>query len=225
MRVKKKAGRYHHGSLRDALILAAEQTIAKTGEVDLPLRDLARRAGVSHAAAYRHFASKDALLAEIAIRGSGALAARLEAAAAAGGGPEARLVEAGVAYAQFALEETGAFRVMFHASLKPFTRFEGLAEAAHGALSVLDGLVREGIAALVLRPDAPEVSVMSAWSVIHGYATLLLDGQLAGPFRVQPEQGLASARVVMSRLVDGLTVRLESAVSAPRVRRGRSAPR
>ncbi len=57
VRLKKEGGRYHHGNLTDALVLAAERSIAKSGSIDLPLRDVAKLAGVSHAAAYRHFES------------------------------------------------------------------------------------------------------------------------------------------------------------------------
>jgi AcrR family transcriptional regulator len=207
VRLKKEGGRYHHGHLKDALVLAAEKAIAKSGQVDLPLRDVAKLAGVSHAAAYRHFDSKAALLAEVAVRGFEALTSALEAGAAKGRGPEGRLVEAGVAYVGFALEQPGAFRVMFDSALKPFTRYPGLAEAAFEALSVLHRLVQEGVGAEVLRSDDVSASVMSTWALVHGQATLLIDDQLAGPFELGPDDGLPAARVAMRRLVDGLKAR------------------
>jgi AcrR family transcriptional regulator len=207
VRLKKEGGRYHHGHLKDALVLAAEKAIAKSGHVDLPLRDVAKLAGVSHAAAYRHFDSKAALLAEVAVRGFQALTVALVAGAAKGRTPEARLVEAGVAYVGFALEQPGAFRVMFDGALKPFTRFPGLAEAAFEALSVLHGLVKEGVADGVFRSDDVSGSVMSTWALVHGQATLLIDDQLAGPFELGPDDGVPSARVAMRRLVDGLKAR------------------
>lgn len=207
VRLKKEGGRYHHGNLKDALVLAAERSIARTGSVDLPLRDVAKLAGVSHAAAYRHFDSKAALLAEVAIRGFQALEARLVKGAARGSTASARLVEAGIAYVSFALESTGAFRVMFDASLKPFTRFPGLPEAAFAALTVLHRLLREGVAEGAFRVDDVNASVMSVWSLVHGHATLLVDDQLLGPFEVGADDAIASARVVMLRLVDGLALR------------------
>lgn len=207
VRLKKEGGRYHHGNLKDALVLAAERAIAKSGHVDLPLRDVARLAGVSHAAAYRHFDSKAALLAEVAVRGFQAMTLALQAGAAKGKSSESRLVEAGVAYVGFALEQPGAFRVMFDSALKPFTQYPGLAEAAFEALAVLHGLVKEGLAEGALRPDDLSASVMSTWALVHGQATLLIDDQLAGPFELGPDDGLASARVAMKRLVDGLKAR------------------
>jgi AcrR family transcriptional regulator len=207
VRVKKEGGSYHHGNLKDALVLAAERAIAKSGSIDLPLRDVAKLAGVSHAAAYRHFDSKAALLAEVAIKGFAALTARITEAVSRARTPETRVVEAGVGYVSFALESSGAFRVMFDASLKPFTRFPGLSEAAFAALSELHRVVRDGVTANVLRDGDLDGSVMAAWSTIHGHATLLLDDQLVGPFGVGHDGAVASARLVMRRLVDGLRAR------------------
>ncbi|MER2565746.1 MAG: TetR/AcrR family transcriptional regulator [Myxococcaceae bacterium] len=207
VRLKKEGGRYHHGNLKDALVLAAERSIAKSGSIDLPLRDVAKLAGVSHAAAYRHFESKTALLAEVAVRGFASLKQKLHEGVAKASAPDARLVEVGVAYVTFALESAGAFRVMFDSALKPFTQFPGLSEAAFDALNVLRDVVRAAAKAGAIRDDELDASVMSAWAIIHGQATLLLDDQLLGPFGVGAEDAATSARTVMRRLVDGLRAR------------------
>jgi AcrR family transcriptional regulator len=207
VRLKKEGGRYHHGNLKDALVLAAERSIAKSGNVDLPLRDVAKLAGVSHAAAYRHFDSKAALLAEVAARGFKALEERLREAAGRGRALDARLVEVGVAYVGFALESVGAFRVMFEPSLKPLDRFPQLAEASFNALAVFHGVVQEAVAAKVLRSDDVSGTVMAVWALVHGHACLLVDGHLAGPFELGPDDAAASARLVVRRLVDGLRER------------------
>ncbi len=205
LRVKKDAGRYHHGHLKEALLVAAERYIVKTGSIDLPLREVASSAGVSHTAAYRHFASKTALLAEVARRGFTTLTAQLsEAEARPVRKPEQRLIETGMAYVAFALEAPGSFRAMFDATLKPFTAHPGLAEAAFDALAVLNRVLRAGVAEGVFRPDDVSGSVMTTWATIHGQATLLADDQLAGPFEVTRAEGLASARLVMRRLFEGL---------------------
>lgn len=203
-RLKKAGGQYHHGNLRDALVRAAERAIARSGVIELPLRDVARLAGVSHAAAYRHFDSKQALLAEVAARGFQALTSALTAGAARGRDPAARLLEAAVAYVVFAIEQPGAYRVMFHAALKPFSRFPHLAEASLAALEVLRGLVREGVDAGALSGDDLDASVMVTWALVHGQALLVLDGQLARPFGVEGAQGVAAARGAMVRLLEGL---------------------
>ncbi|MBL8949172.1 MAG: TetR/AcrR family transcriptional regulator [Myxococcaceae bacterium] len=202
-RLKKGGDRYHHGNLRDALVRAAEQQIARSGDIALPLRDVARLVGVSHAAAYRHFDSKQALLAEVAARGFEALTVALTAGAARGRGPAERLVEAAVGYVSFALEQPGAYRVMFHATLKPFTRFPRLAEASLAALEVLRALVREGLATKAFSGEA-DAAVMATWALVHGQALLVLDGQLSGPFGIDAAQGALAARTSMKRLLEGL---------------------
>ncbi len=173
-RVKKTAGRYHHGHLRDALVVAAEQHIAQTGGIELTLREIARRAGVSHAAAYRHFDSKAALLAEVATRGYRLLADRLSG--------EAGLKAAAVTYVSLAAERPGTFRVMFHPALKPFTQYPMLVVAAGAALEQLHRAVADEVQRGTMRDDASHSAVSTSWATIHGLATLLLDGQLAGPF-------------------------------------------
>lgn len=204
VRLKKEGGRYHHGNLKDALVLAAERSIAKSGSTDLPLRDVAKLAGVSHAAAYRHFVSKTALLAEVAVRGFVSLKERLLAAIDVVRAPDARLIELGVAYVTFALESSGSFRVMFDSALKPFTQFPGLAEAAAESLSVFQRVVTEAVDTGALRSDDVNGSVASTWAVVHGHALLLLDNHLAA---LGVEDAATSARVAMRRLVDGLRPR------------------
>ncbi|MBM4782884.1 MAG: TetR/AcrR family transcriptional regulator [Archangiaceae bacterium] len=203
VRLKKEGGRYHHGNLKDALVLAAERSIAKSGSTDLPLRDVAKLAGVSHAAAYRHFVSKTALLAEVAVRGFASLKEKLLAAVEVAKAPDARLIELGVAYVTFALESSGSFRVMFDSALKPFTQFPGLAEAAAESLAVFQRVVKEAADAGALRSDDLNGSVTSAWALIHGHAVLLLDDHLA----LGVEDAATSARGTMRRLVDGLRAR------------------
>src|SRR5689334_1657694 len=94
---------YHHGDLRNALIQAGLKILAKEGAQALTLREVARRANVSHAAPYRHFASKEALLAAIAEEGFNEFAARLQVVAQNNtSDPRAQLYEATRAYVQFA---------------------------------------------------------------------------------------------------------------------------
>jgi AcrR family transcriptional regulator len=191
LRLRKPAGRYHHGALKEALVSAAERHQARTGDMAFGLREVAGQAGVSHTAAYRHFASKTELLAAVAGRGFAGLTQRLERAAASAPGPAEGLVEAAVAYVEFALGESGAFRVMFSAELKPFTAHPGLAEAALEALAVLRGLVSRAEEAGVLPAGDAEARVRLLWTVAHGQASLATGAQLAGPF------GLASDAAVL----------------------------
>jgi AcrR family transcriptional regulator len=207
IRLKKEGGRYHHGNLKGALVLAAERVIGRTGNVELGLRDIAKLAGVSHAAAYRHFDSKTALLAEVAARGFSALTEALGAAVAKGRTPAAKLVELGVQYVSFAVERAGVFRAMFDASLSPLTRFPELPEAAASSLALFSGVVSAGIEDGSFRDDDEQGSVMTVWSAVHGYAWLALDGRLSGPFSIDVDDAARAARVVVKRLVEGLRAR------------------
>ena len=145
---------YHHGDLPAALLKAAGKTLEQNGVASLSLRDAARRAGVSHNAPYRHFPDRQALLAALAREGFARLAERLRGQQ----GPEL-----GIAYVRFALEHPQRFRLMF----------TGLAgDAAQQAYRT----VRDAFDEL----PRPELAAAAAWSLMHGLAQLLLEGQFAG---------------------------------------------
>jgi AcrR family transcriptional regulator len=110
---------YHHGDLRTALIRSAAALVNDRGLAGVSLREVARRAGVSHAAPYHHFSSKESLLAALAAEGFADLDAALaRAESRAGADPRARLEALGVAYVRFALAKPEMFRAMFRASAK-----------------------------------------------------------------------------------------------------------
>lgn len=171
MSTSERAASYHHGDLRRALIAAARTVLAEGGIERISLREVARRAGVSAAAPYRHFPSRHDLLGAVAAEGFAELTAALDGAAV-GGGPE-RLAALGRAYVHFALAQPQLFRLMFDAetgacedpALREAARqaFQRLADAAGGSADT---------------PEAPPTAI-GAWSLVHGLALLLLDGQLA----------------------------------------------
>lgn len=201
-RVRKPAGRYHHGALREALVEAARRLLASGAP--LPgLREVARAAGVTHAAAYRHFESRAALLAEVARRGFLRLEARLREAGAAAEGA-AGLEAAAEAYVALAAEDPGAFGVMFAAELKPFTAHPGLAEAADAALAVLVGLAERGVADGSLQPLPPREVALATWAAVHGLATLARDRQLEGRFDLDLPGAAAAARRLLAMLLAGV---------------------
>lgn len=162
---------YHHGDLRAALLQAAAQLLAEHGEAAISLREVARRAQVSHSAPYRHFADREALLAALATQGFAELLARMRQVGAdldAG----ARLAPLGACYVRFALEQRGLFRLMFAATLER-ARHPELQLAAEALHRQLD----EAVAELV--EGDTQIASLSAWSLVHGLAQLLLDGQVA----------------------------------------------
>ncbi len=201
----KKRERYHHGNLRPALLKAALALIEKRGADGWTLREVARRAGVSHAAPYRHFKSKEALLAAVAEDGFRALVERIDAAHATNTGtPLERLEVEGKVLLEFALEESPRYRIMFGPHAPPRAEFPSLAAAAEEVFRRLAAAVeicqREG----VLRADvSPVLASITFWTSIHGLADLLLNHQLAA-FDKDPAQAAAVGRTVARLVYEGL---------------------
>ena len=160
--------RYHHGDLRNALLQAAGALLRTGGIEAVSLREAARAAGVSHNAPYRHFPSREALLAALAAEGFRALRARVENA----GGM--RLSALGRAYVAFAVEERALFLLMFGSGLDR-AAFPEVAEAGRAALAVLDRAAsgRESAEGTV------SAGTLRAWALAHGLAHLVADGLLS----------------------------------------------
>jgi len=140
---------YHHGNLKPALLRAATELIAEVGPAAFALREVARRAGISHNAPYRHFRDKDELLASVATEGFERLAGALSEAACregkrANGRDQAprRLQASGVGYVKFALQWPEHLLVMFDWPL-PMKRCPEVAEAGERAFGVLVKLIEE----------------------------------------------------------------------------------
>ncbi|MDX2563786.1 TetR/AcrR family transcriptional regulator [Streptomyces sp. TX20-6-3] len=157
---------YHHGGLRQAVLDAALDVIAAEGPGALSLRDLARRAGVSHAAPAHHFKDRTGLLTALAAEGYGLLAEALAAA------PELR--ERGVRYVRFAVEHPAHFQVMFQPDLLRADDPDLLAAKERASAEL-----RAGVADLTDVPD-PRTAGIAAWSLAHGFATLLLTHNVTG---------------------------------------------
>lgn len=173
---------FHHGDLAGALVAAASALIAARGGPDFSLREVAESVGVTHTAAYRHFAAKADLLAEIAARGFARLDKAVTSAVVRRDGrvdAAASLRAGGLAYLDFAERHPGAYRVMFLAELCDAARHPTLVEAANRALASLVAIVAAGQASGVVRADrsAGEIAAV-VWAGVHGHATLLLDGQI-----------------------------------------------
>jgi AcrR family transcriptional regulator len=161
---------YHHGDLRAACLSAALELLDEGGATALSLREVARRAGVSAAAPYRHYADREALVSAVAAVGYEQLAERLAAAHPAPSTPE-QLARVGVAYVEFALEQPALFRLMFS---EPCDRDNEERVAATAAVSLY---LREIVARCFPRAD-PEALAPAIWALVHGLAFLHLDGRL-----------------------------------------------
>jgi AcrR family transcriptional regulator len=195
MRAKRKAD-YHHGNLRRALIEAAVSAIAKHGVDALNLRQLAARSGVTPGAPYHHFTDRYELLAAIAEEGFGRLAAELIAGRdAAGAEASARLEALGRAYINFAISCPGYFRVMFRGDGKS----SGPSAPGLRAFHLLRDAVLACQEAGTAPAGDPSALVLTAWSAVHGFATLWVDGALPfegmRPEQMAPELGRLLARM------------------------------
>ena len=171
-RVARMTRPYHHGDLRRTLLAAAAEAIAESGPAALSLRDLARRTGVSHAAPAHHFGDKAGLLTALAAEGFDRLADELERSRADGGG----VLDSGVAYVRFAVAHRAHFAVMFQPDLLN-TDDPELSVAEDRASAAL----RDAVATVseAERGGAdPRIAGLSAWSIVHGFATLWLSGAL-----------------------------------------------
>lgn len=168
---------YHHGDLRAALLTTAEEIVNRDGVAGLTLRGVAREVGASHAAPKNHFDDLTGLLSELAAIGFTRFADRMQAAAAAQMSPTDKLNAIGRAYVEYALAEPGLFQLMFRGERLDKTR-PALREAMERAFGTLAGSVA---ATHVGDPDAGRATrahAARAWSMVHGYAILLLDDRL-----------------------------------------------
>lgn len=202
---RKKAAEkpYHHGDLRRALLDASLALIAEEGFGALSLREVARRAGVTHAAPYRHFADKEALLAAVAEEGFRSMTLRMQERMAPEKTPEGRLEACGVAYVLFAMENPSHFRVMFgpHFTHPPEMPSS---DGTVNSFGLLLGAISECQRAGVVRAGEPRVLALACWSLVHGLASLLVDGQLASAGITTARQAEAVAREQTRLLVLGL---------------------
>jgi AcrR family transcriptional regulator len=176
----KDARPYHHGDLPRALLEAAVQAILEVGPAAVSLRDLARRARVSHAAPAHHFGDKAGLLTAVAADGFRRLAATLRETYEATGS----FLELGVAYVRFAVTHRAHFEVMFRPELY-HTDDPELVRARDGARALLYPPAAEA----ANRPDGDDVrAAVAAWSLVHGLATLWLNHNLPPQLGDDPEQ-------------------------------------
>lgn len=180
----KKRRSYHHGDLQNALLAAAERILEKEGIQALTLRAVARAVGVSHTAPQNHFSDLTGLLSELAALGFRRFAAALHEAAEAGGtDPRARNRETGRAYVRFARSHPGLFILMYRSERLDATRpaLREAIEAGRQALRQTAPPSDQGAAPLRL-----VAAGAARWSLVHGFALLLIDGRFEGLMKSVP---------------------------------------
>ena len=186
---------YHHGDLKRTLLTRAAELLEEVGSEALSIRDLARRAGVSPRAPYRHFTDKEALLSTLATEGFQAFTEAL-ALAEKTASPGCHIEEQSVAYVRFALTAPGRFRLMF--GPRHVAPDGDLAVAKAAAFGVLQArIVKEAAPG-----DDTRALAVGCWSFAHGLAVLFLDGRVRDELddTVDPEDDQIVRRVAAALL-------------------------
>lgn len=177
---------YHHGDLRRSLLITGVELARDGGPDAVTLREASRRLGVSHNAAYRHYADREALLEEVAGHGfqllAKAIRAELKKVPVRDAGATAidRLHALGQCYVSFALRNPGLYRTMFAAKTEPPQQAREDDDPDRDPfgllISALDDLVEAG----VMPPENRPLAEFAAWSGVHGLSDMFLDGPLCG---------------------------------------------
>ncbi len=189
---------YHHGDLKNALIQAGIEILSEEGASGLSLRKVARKAGVSHAAPYAHFADKQNLIAAIASDGHQKLNERLQTVMTHyPDDPLQQLISAAWAYVQFGLDAPAHYKITFSGVIQDEHSHPEFMHFSQGNLQILKGIVdrcREAGILYFTDTDA-EMQVVGLWGLIHGLVSLMIQGQVPGSLlkRIEPEEMVTSA--------------------------------
>lgn len=197
---------YHHGNLKEALVRAALELIAEKGPAGFTFADAARWAGVSPAAPYRHFKSREELIADVARRGFELFTAALEAAWDDGKlDPMTTLNRLGKAYLDFAKDKPAYYSAMFEAGV-PADADPQLRTAAENAFAVIRGAAERLVAAIPAAERPPALMVaLHVWSMTHGIASLFGRGDRARRTLPMAPDELLEAEVLIYLRGLGLT--------------------
>lgn len=196
---EKSARPYHHGDLKRVVLETAKEMLREDKGWQFTLREVARRAGVSHAAPYKHFPDKSSLLAEIATLGfndlreqiAGAIERPLRSA-------RAEFIAAAKTYVQFGTDNPSLYRLMFSADVDKVA-FPTLNDAGTAAFAELLGILERGQQAGVFNKQPVRGQAAAAWALVHGFTMLAIDGQL------RPEKvGAKPIDAVLTSLLEGL---------------------
>jgi AcrR family transcriptional regulator len=202
---------YHRENLKQSLLDSAVTLISEVGPQAFTLREVARRAGVSHNAPYRHFRDKDDLLAAVAAQGFERLTEEMEKAMRKGRSAAERLSLAGHGYVQFALQSPQHILVMFETPVRAKERPEHAQAAQRSFQALLDAVAAVQADGGLPKGD-PQTFAIAAWSGMHGLAKLSIGGRL--PF--DSKQTLRFADYLAQVLANGMAT-----VTAPVASGGR----
>lgn len=169
---------YHHDDLRTALIIAGLAVLREENVAGLTLRKVARRAQVSHAAPYRHFADKSELLAAIAEEGFNLLGLALETATTETASAKDLFMQAAFAYLTFARQNPDHFQLMFGSYIPNITAYPSLDDAADQSFSHLQLFVERMQSVSNSSNLGKERLAIAFWAMLHGIAMLTVEERL-----------------------------------------------
>jgi AcrR family transcriptional regulator len=171
---------YHHGDLKNALIQAGIEILSLDGIKGFSLRQVAKRAGVSHAAPYAHFTDKQALIAAISTEGYKRLFSQLtQIDQKYCNDPLRKLVEVAWCYLQFAVKDPAHFKITFSGVIEKEKDYPAFVEISQRSFAFITEMVAECQAAGILRSGPSDLIAVHLWGSIHGLATLLIEDQLS----------------------------------------------
>jgi len=201
---KKPADSYQHGDLREALVDAGLKLLSEGGVENLSLRAAAQLAGVSHAAPYRHYKDKEALVAAVAERGFKLLTESMQSELERRRAHEARqkIVALGHGYVGFATRHPTYLQLIFGGVLSKKDPPLSLQAAGTQAYLTLRNAVADGIQSGELRRVDPDEMALACWSLVHGYSTLVINGAVPRPESDQAERALTER--LLALLGDGI---------------------
>jgi AcrR family transcriptional regulator len=206
VRQVRKSHSYHHGDLRDALVASARAILEREGLDALSLRETARRAGVSQAAPYHHFADKQALLAAVAAKGFEELTAAMQSRMELESVPLARFTATGVGYVAFATRYPALFALMFGGIVEKLSSDPDLLTASVCAYNVLQDAARHALSSEGRSEADLPMTSLTAWSLVHGLSKLILEAEVSpANYGVKTSEELAALMLGKTVAGDKLT--------------------
>lgn len=170
---------YHHGNLKNALINAGVEILAKEGISGLSLRKVAKKTGVSHSAPYAHFSDKQALIAAISTEGHTHIYEKITQIIDQYQDPVQQLVETACTYLNFGLDEPDLFRITFSGVVEQEREYPALVEMTQKNFSLIKDIVVRCRDVGIFKEESEELLAQSLWGAVHGMVSLISQGQVS----------------------------------------------
>lgn len=197
---------YHHGNLKKTLIAITIEMLEHGSPNEISLRKVSKAAGVTHAAAYRHFKNKNDLLAAIAAQGFDVLEKQISYIESRyPNNPQQQFIEAGVAYVELAVNSPEITQLMFGGHFDEESANDVYQATSNKAYAALLSIIQNGVDAGIFINHDPQALTLSLWSIVHGFAMLKTGNQLT--LDIDSEQHMRIlTRMLCKMLLSGIGV-------------------